>query len=479
MKIILSFLLLFTAILSSQAEVVDSSYTTQAVTIPGDSYTLDFAIYWNSADYPITSTPGRVELFNSQNQLVAWAEGNVTNSGPTTQTNLGSLSVISSSMTIMAIDLSVADGEFYGRWNITGVTPGNYTFRFWNFETQPGLIYSNTVWTQTFYQYGFAPPPATFTLNTSAGPGGSVTPGGQHAANSWTTITATADGAHDFTGWSGDASGALNPLTLQMTANRNVQANFTIKTYVLNTNAGTGGSVTPGGTYPYGTNVTLSAVSDATYQFAGWSGDASGTLNPLTLQMTANRNVQANFTINTYALNTYAGTGGSVTPGGTYPHGTNVTLSASPDTTHQFVGWIGAVNSTALTITLMMDGPKSVQALFNTKLTQTIDFPAVTSVPVSETSSLIATSSSGLTVNFSVVSGPGLIIGNALVLNGPEPVTIEATQSGSSTYLAAPPITRTVQAITIATMRYQSAPRTLLQNTQTLNSANYILSSQP
>lgn len=410
MKTLLILLLFFTAILSSSADVVDSSYTTYAVTIPGDSYTLDFGIFWNCDDFPIISTPGRVELINSQNQLVAWAEGNVTNSGPTTQTSLGSLSVVSSIMFIMAIDLSVADGEFHGRWNITGVTPGNYTFRFWNFETQPGWIYSNTVWTQTFFQNGFAPPPASFTLTTSAGPGGSVTPGGQHVANSWTTVTASADGLHDFSGWSGDASGALNPLTLQMTANRNVQANFTIKTYVLNT---------------------------------------------------------------------YAGTGGSVTPGGTYPHGTNVTLSASPDATHQFVGWIGAVNSTALTITLLMDGPKSMQALFNTKLTQTIDFPAVASVPVSESSSLIATASSGLPVNFTVVSGPGLITGNALVLNGPEPVVIEATQSGSSTYLAAPPITRTVQAITIATLRYQSAPRTLLQNTQTLNSANFVLTSQP
>jgi len=266
---------------------------------------------------------------------------------------------------------------------------------------------------------------------------------------------------------------------MHMTTNRAVQANFSIKSYVLSTYAGAGGSVTPGGTYPYGTNVTLSALPDATHQFTGWSGDASGTLNPLTLQMTAHRNVQANFMINTYVLSTYAGPGGSVTPGGSYPHGTSVTLSAAPDVTHQFLGWIGAINGTVPTITVLMDGPKSVQAVFAAKLPQTIDFPAVPSVSVGGTVSLVATASSGLPVNFRVASGPGLLTGNTLVLNGPDPVVIEATQTGSPTYLAAPPIIRTVQAFTIATLRYQSDPRTLLQTSQTLNSTNFVLNSQP
>jgi uncharacterized repeat protein (TIGR02543 family) len=49
-------------------------------------------------------------------------------------------------------------------------------------------------------------------------------------------------------------------------------------------------------TYNSGQQVTLTAVPNTGYTFASWSGDASGTTNPLTVTMTGNKTVTANFT---------------------------------------------------------------------------------------------------------------------------------------------------------------------------------------
>ncbi|MDZ7361895.1 MAG: T9SS type A sorting domain-containing protein [candidate division KSB1 bacterium] len=52
----------------------------------------------------------------------------------------------------------------------------------------------------------------------------------------------------------------------------------------------------PGGNYDNGTVVTLTATPSAGYQFSGWSGDLSGTTNPVALTLNANKTVTAIFT---------------------------------------------------------------------------------------------------------------------------------------------------------------------------------------
>lgn len=47
--------------------------------------------------------------------------------------------------------------------------------------------------------------------------------------------------------------------------------------------------------YPAGSSAELTATPEAGYYFAGWTGDATGTANPITLAMTAHRNVTAVF----------------------------------------------------------------------------------------------------------------------------------------------------------------------------------------
>jgi uncharacterized repeat protein (TIGR02543 family) len=55
------------------------------------------------------------------------------------------------------------------------------------------------------------------------------------------------------------------------------------------------GTIYGDGEYEPGTLTTLTAVPDPGYRFTGWTGDASGTTNPLTLTMDADKTIGANF----------------------------------------------------------------------------------------------------------------------------------------------------------------------------------------
>jgi hypothetical protein len=53
-------------------------------------------------------------------------------------------------------------------------------------------------------------------------------------------------------------------------------------------------------TYPTGATVTLTAKPNAGYLFAGWSGDATGFRNPLSVTMSSSKTIRANFVSGTF-----------------------------------------------------------------------------------------------------------------------------------------------------------------------------------
>ncbi len=53
----------------------------------------------------------------------------------------------------------------------------------------------------------------------------------------------------------------------------------------------------PGGTYPSGTTIGVTAVPPPGYQFTGWSGALSGATNPTTILMDDNKSITANFEV--------------------------------------------------------------------------------------------------------------------------------------------------------------------------------------
>jgi uncharacterized repeat protein (TIGR02543 family) len=157
-----------------------------------------------------------------------------------------------------------------------------------------------------------------YTLTSSAAPvaGGTVSPSGTSWQNSGQTIpiSAGANTGYSFSNWSGDLSGTSSSASLVMTAPKTVTANFTQNQYTLTINIlPTGsGSVTknPNKTsYTHGETVTLTAAANSEYTFNNWSGDGTGSTNPITVSMTGPKTVTANFNANPGVLSVTPGTG--------------------------------------------------------------------------------------------------------------------------------------------------------------------------
>jgi hypothetical protein len=220
------------------------------------------------------------------------------------------------------------------------------------------------------------------TLEIVAGSNGSVTldpPGGVYDAGSAVTLTAVPAAGHFFAGWGGDLAGSSNPAVLLMDSDKSVSASFTSALGVTLT-ATLGGSVSldpPGGVYAPGTFVTLTAQPDAGYLFSRWSGDLSGSQNPASLLVDAEKTVGAVFERPTLTVS--AGSNGDVIldpPGGVYDAGSVVTLTAVPDAGHAFDGWGGDLSGADNPATLLMDDHKSVSASFGASRSVTVDVSA-------------------------------------------------------------------------------------------------------
>ncbi len=112
-------------------------------------------------------------------------------------------------------------------------------------------------------------------------------------------LTATANTGYTFTGWSGDASGSVSPLTVIMNSNKNITANFVLtgSGFTLNVVANNGSVLKNPNllSYTSGASVILTASPNSGYKFTGWSGDATGSVSPLTVTMNASKNITANF----------------------------------------------------------------------------------------------------------------------------------------------------------------------------------------
>ena len=227
-------------------------------------------------------------------------------------------------------------------------------------------------------------PAAGGSVDASPAPNCASVPG-KYRGGTTVTLTANPSATYAFSSWSGDAGGSANPTTVSMSADRSVTAIFSEVCYALTSTVSPAGSgtveaspapncVSDPAKYVTGTTVTLTAAPNTGYGFSSWSGDSSGTVNPATVLMSADRSVTANFSLLCYSLNASASpsAGGSVhaSPapncnGGTqYTHGTTVTLTAAPNTGYVFSSWGGDASGSANPTTVSMTAARSVTANF-------------------------------------------------------------------------------------------------------------------
>lgn len=227
--------------------------------------------------------------------------------------------------------------------------------------------------------------PATYPLNVSVTPvvGGTVQqdPAGEcQAAGALVTLTAVPAANYAFIGWSGDASGTTNPLTVTMDAAKNITANF--ENYALNVSVAPVGAGTVAKNpnlpfYPPNSDVTLTATAATGYGFTHWSGDATGSTNPLTVTMTSSKNITANFV--GYPVNVTVSPAGSGTVSknpnqATYAPGSSVTLTASG--AYPFLAWSGDTTGTTNPLVITVNGPKNITASFEAYSLTTAVAPA-------------------------------------------------------------------------------------------------------
>jgi len=236
--------------------------------------------------------------------------------------------------------------------------------------------------------------PGNFAINLSSNPpaGGTTSGGGGgplFIENSIHTVSASPNTGYTFVNWteggiivSTDATYTLAPLK----SNRTLVANFLIKTYTLTVNA-TNGTVAKNpnqSIFNYGSIVVLTPTADTGYTFKDWTGNASGSANPLLVTMDQDKTITANFTINAYtvAVSTNPSTlSHQPTGGGTFNYGTPVTVTAVANDLFTFRDWTenGTQVSTSSSYTFTMPAGNRTLVANYTAITYTV---AVSSLPI-------------------------------------------------------------------------------------------------
>ncbi len=227
-------------------------------------------------------------------------------------------------------------------------------YRFENYTDAAGNVlseeasYSFNVVSDTVITANFVAKPYTVTLIADATMG-TVTGAGEYAFGSEVVIEATSNDHYSFVQWSDDVT--TNPRTIVVNGDIELTALFSAEVINVSVIATDGGVVTGAGNYTYGETVTLNAVANNCYEFAGWSNDETNA----TLTFTATENVALLATfeaVTTGSLET-------VTACGSYTWNNNV-YTASGEYTYEGTT-LGGCDSIAV-LNLTINTPVNVQA---------------------------------------------------------------------------------------------------------------------
>ena len=186
--------------------------------------------------------------------------------------------------------------------------------------------------------------PVTYTITSTAGANGSISPGGVLTVDYGTgqTFSINPDYGFQVSNVRVDNSpiGAVSSYTFNnILSDHTLSATFEVATYTINASAGAGGSITPAGiiTLNHGTSQTYTITPNTGYRISDVEVDNRSTGTGSTFafnNVTANHTISVTFAIITYTITESSGTGGLISPQGesTVNYGTNQTFSISPST---------------------------------------------------------------------------------------------------------------------------------------------------
>jgi uncharacterized repeat protein (TIGR02543 family) len=188
-----------------------------------------------------------------------------------------------------------------------------------------------------------------------------------------------------FDSWTGDLTGAKNPVTVVMGDDKSITAHFhRLAGYTLTMQVYGSGTITPdAGNYSYedGDIVDIIAMPDTGWLFGGWSGDdvADPTSANTTVTIDSDKIITAVFYQPLYTLTMQATDGGSVTPGTQmYSQGTVVDITATPMEGWKFDGWSGSVADASLaTTTVTISDNTTIVANFSQSRRALFSWPVI------------------------------------------------------------------------------------------------------
>ncbi len=261
---------------------------------------------------------------------------------------------------------------------ITASPAAGYAFVNW---TEGGSVistnasYTFTVNSNRSFQANYSQNTYTVSVSNSPSSGGTATGGGNYNHGAQATITASPAAGYSFVNWTegGSVISTNASYTFTVNSNRNFQANYSQNTYTVSVsnNPSSGGTVTGGGNYAHGSQATITASPSTGYAFVNWTegGSVISTNASYTFTVNSNRSFQANYSQNTYtvSVSNSPSSGGTATGGGTFAHGAQATITASPAAGYAFVNWTegGSIISTNATYTFTVNSNRNFQANFS------------------------------------------------------------------------------------------------------------------
>ncbi|MHC5036848.1 MAG: InlB B-repeat-containing protein [Planctomycetota bacterium] len=230
----------------------------------------------------------------------------------------------------------------------------------------------------------FRPPQRTLTVDSLHG--SPDPPVGVHSYDQGTSVVCTvtspipagAGTRYLCTGWSGTGdvplTGTGSSVSITLNQNSTITWNWELQYEVATVaNPPAGGTIilNPGGNwYPTGTNVSVQALTNTSYNFTGWGGDLSGTVNPESITVTGPVSVIADFqaqgpslTVNSaYGFPTPGVGVQSYLPGSQVDCSVPTPASGLPGVRYVCTGWTGTGSVTpssgtgnAVSVTLNVD----------------------------------------------------------------------------------------------------------------------------
>ncbi len=215
-----------------------------------------------------------------------------------------------------------------------------------------------------------------YNITASASPleGGMVTGAGEYDFGDTIMLEAIAEEGYTFVNWTEGNRIVSQLASYEFAVNRHrvLKANFLFdaSTVTVSSNPPEGGTVIGGGVFENGSLIELRARPNVGYGFVNWTEDGQvlSTDTILSFNLSEDRSLTANFTINTYSLSLAANPaeGGTVSGGGVFEHGTATTVQATPNEGYSFVNWTeeGEVLSTDSIFSFSLTANRSLTANF-------------------------------------------------------------------------------------------------------------------